>query len=258
MTQIREFHPAADLFPLLRGVAFQELVEDIRENGLLEPILLDTEGRILDGRNRYRACLKAEVEPRFTEWEGKGSQAELALSLNLYRRHLDESQRALVAARLAKLMETEAVKRKSRHRREDLANLPGLPRGESRERAAAMVNVSSRLIGHAIKVLRDAGEELIAAVESGGLAVSTAAVLAGLPKEEQAQTVAGGAKQAAAKARELRAARPKAEAAGPLPGSFQVIQSHARGEGLVLLCLASSALAEAIEALQARGFRHAG
>src|SRR5712692_7557832 len=94
----------ADLFPLLRGPAFEELVADIQKNGLHEPILCDAEGRILDGRNRYRACLKAGVEPRFVEWRGEGELGELALSLNLRRRHLDESQRAMVAERLAKMM----------------------------------------------------------------------------------------------------------------------------------------------------------
>ena len=69
---------------------------------------MDAERRIIDGRNRYLACLEAGVEPRFTEWQGQPSTGgdplpELALSLNLHRRHLNESQRALVAAKLAKL-----------------------------------------------------------------------------------------------------------------------------------------------------------
>ena len=100
-----EFHPVAGLFPLIQGEAFQELVADIRQNGLLEPILVDAERRIIDGRNRYLACLEAGVQPRFTEWQSQPSSGgdplpELALSLNLHRRHLNESQRALVAARL--------------------------------------------------------------------------------------------------------------------------------------------------------------
>lgn len=101
---MREFHAAAELFPLLHGPAFAELVADIKKNGLLEPILIDAEGRIVDGRNRYRACLEAGVEPRFVEWRGAGSPAELSLSLNLHRRHLGESQRAIVAARLANML----------------------------------------------------------------------------------------------------------------------------------------------------------
>ena len=69
---VHQFHPVADLFPLLTGEAFQELAADIKKNGLREPILLDPEGRIIDGRNRYRACNQAGVEPRFVAMAGRG------------------------------------------------------------------------------------------------------------------------------------------------------------------------------------------
>ena len=170
MDNKREFHPAAELFPLLRGKAFQELVADIKKNGLAEPILLDAEGRILDGRNRYRACLEAGVEPRFVDWRGEGSPAGLALSLNLHRRHLDESQRAMVGARLAMLLEAEALKRKGR--RSDLtADLRSGERGASCDKTSLLVNVSPRLVTYASKVVKEGCDELIAAVESGELAV---------------------------------------------------------------------------------------
>jgi ParB-like chromosome segregation protein Spo0J len=63
-----EFHPAAALFPLMDvdGPEFGELVRDVQEHGLVQPIVLH-EGKILDGRNRYRACQHAGVEPRFEE-----------------------------------------------------------------------------------------------------------------------------------------------------------------------------------------------
>ena len=110
----REFHAVANLFPLLRGAAFEELVADIKKNGQREPILCDAEGRILDGRNRYRACRTAGIEPRFVTWDGEGTAAEVALSLNLRRRHLGESQRAMVAARWVVMMEGEAPLRTGR------------------------------------------------------------------------------------------------------------------------------------------------
>ncbi len=55
-----KFHPAADLFPLMQGVEFDELVADIKANALRFKIILH-EGMILDGRNRYRAMLAAGI-----------------------------------------------------------------------------------------------------------------------------------------------------------------------------------------------------
>jgi ParB-like chromosome segregation protein Spo0J len=71
-------HPIADLFPLLKGEELQALADDIKENGLYEAILV-FEGEIIDGRNRWRACKMAGVEPRIEE---------RIISKNLRRRHL--------------------------------------------------------------------------------------------------------------------------------------------------------------------------
>src|SRR5262249_5973869 len=90
-----------NIFPLLEGEEFEELCNDIFRNGLLEPIIL-YEGKILDGRNRYRACLAADVEPCFETYRGT-DPLSYVISRNLKRRHLTTSQRAMVGARISNL-----------------------------------------------------------------------------------------------------------------------------------------------------------
>jgi hypothetical protein len=88
-----KFHALASIFPLLDGDEFDALVADIRAHGLRQRIVLH-EGAILDGRNRYRACIEADIEPRFEQFSGRDPLA-FVLSLNLRRRHLNEISNCL-------------------------------------------------------------------------------------------------------------------------------------------------------------------
>ncbi len=114
----RKHHPASSIFPLLDGDDLDDLVEDIRENGLRVPILVDVQGRIIDGRNRQVACLMAGVEPRYETCDltDDAEIARLVWSLNEKRRHLTAGQRTAAALKLEEVVErfaTEAKKRQS-------------------------------------------------------------------------------------------------------------------------------------------------
>lgn len=104
-------HPAAELFPLLTGAEFDSFKADIEKNGLLEPIWL-CEGKILDGRNRYRACSELGIEPAFRAYEGE-SPVAFAWSVNGVRRNLSKSQRAAIAAEMLPQLEAEARRRQA-------------------------------------------------------------------------------------------------------------------------------------------------
>lgn len=105
MSNALAFHPLADIFPLMEGEEFDALVADIRANGLRENIVL-YDGKILDGRNRYRACLAADVNPEFDDrvagdsWIG--DPAAYVISANIRRRHLTAEQKRELIARLVK------------------------------------------------------------------------------------------------------------------------------------------------------------
>lgn len=163
-----EVHPAAAELPPITGAEFDDLVADIRVHGLQQPIVLH-EGRILDGVNRYRACLFAGVEPRFVTWEGQcGSLAAFVASQNLYRRHLTTGQRAIFAAREVPGLVPEARERQGR--RNDLVtsrqDFRDVPAGDARDIAGKHWGVSGRYVSDAKAVLEGA-PDLADAVAAG-------------------------------------------------------------------------------------------
>src|SRR5574341_550796 len=103
-----EFHPISKIYPLIEGSEFIALKADIEKNGLLEAIWLHPDGRILDGRNRWRACQELDgTEATFRTYEGDQSIQSLVSfirSLNEKRRHLDSSQLACVAVECEELV----------------------------------------------------------------------------------------------------------------------------------------------------------
>lgn len=101
-----EFHPVCAVFDMMEGEEFKALVSDIREHGLIEPILT-YQGKIIDGRNRYQACIHTGIEPRFQEWKGDESLFSLVVSLNLHRRHLGPISKSSV---LKKVCEERGVR----------------------------------------------------------------------------------------------------------------------------------------------------
>lgn len=100
-------HPVADLFPMLAGEDLEELVASINEQGLLQPVVIDDQGRVLDGRNRLAACERLDVIPEVTVYDGEDPDG-YALTVNLARRHLSKGQRAMVTARAGSRNYTEA------------------------------------------------------------------------------------------------------------------------------------------------------
>ena len=194
-------HPAAELFPMLPDEQLAELAEDIRVRGLVESIItitVDGEALILDGRNRYRACLVAGVEPRTVAWDGTGgSPSGFVLAKNIHRRHLSPSQRAAIAVDLLPMLEAEARERQvaaaeATNARGHLALVEGVPepsseplvRGRSRDIAASALGVSGRSVGDA-KAIAEAAPEVLVEVKAGNLSIPEGRRIAALPSPEE-------------------------------------------------------------------------
>ena len=203
-----QFHPLSGLFPPMSESEFTALVADVGANGLREPLHVQ-HGSIVDGRHRYRTCLAAGVEPRFVQVPDDTELSALVISLNLHRRHLSESQRAMVAARLATLAPGRPI-----------ANPANLPVSQThgtltQVQAADALKVSERLVRHAKQVQTSGAPELARAVDSGALAVSSAADLAGLPLEAQREVLSRSPEEIRAFAREVGHRIQKAGVVGP-------------------------------------------
>lgn len=173
-------HPAALLFPLTTGSEFDELRESIRTNGLREPIVL-FEGLILDGRNRYRACQEAGVQPRFRQWEGGGSPWQYVWDANRHRRHLTSSQLAALAVELEVQLAKEAKERQREQARRNqpqadrqkVETLPPIEKSKARDQAAAIAGTNGRYVSDA-KAVKEKDPELFEKVKAGDITMPQA------------------------------------------------------------------------------------
>lgn len=93
-----EPHPVASLFPQLDKDELHALADDVKERGLLHPVVLDPQGRVLDRRSRLTACDIAAVEPVFVTYDGNDPSGYV-LSANLRRRNLTRGQAAMISVR---------------------------------------------------------------------------------------------------------------------------------------------------------------
>jgi ParB-like chromosome segregation protein Spo0J len=161
---------------------FKALTEDIRTNGLRVPIVIYL-GQILDGRHRYGAAMEAKItltEKDFVEFKptGKDTAIKFVVSQNVNRRHLNESQRALIAGELANGMHGGDRSKTSI----DVLN---------EDQAAKLLNVGKASVQRAKKVL--AGTPALAnAVRKGDIKVSAAEKFAASDKQDELLKKTGG------------------------------------------------------------------
>lgn len=174
-------HRLADAFPLLEGEEFDALVADIKQNGLWQPIVVShDETTLIDGRNRFRACVAAGVPCTYRALGPEYGDIEIInfiVSANLTRRHLTVGQRAMFGVQIAdaraalvKAAETDRKRRQSEPT--TFADLQKSPK-HAHVQAAQVVGVSPRAIEQAKAIERDA-PDLADRVRSGDLALDAA------------------------------------------------------------------------------------
>jgi len=209
-----DIHPYAKLFPMMSDDEYVAFRSDIETNGLRNPLVL-YQGKILDGRNRYRCCTDLGIEPTTQPFTGEDALAYV-LSLNLYRRQLSVAQRALIAAEVSSLKVDNPV-----------GSL-------SIDEAATIMGVSPRSISSASKVVREGVPELVEAVKAGGLSISAAERVSNLEEEKQRELCCDGPKALTLAAKKLRdTSKPKGASksvpvvpAESVPQAPQIVQAN--------------------------------
>jgi len=195
-------HPAAALLPMMLEPELAELARDIEERGQILPIIRH-DGVILDGRNRLAACKLAGREPWFEEWDGRGgTPTGFAVSANLPRRHLNETQRAVIGAQALPLFEAEARARQGKRAKPEHPATTSVPRGtdvepakpraskekpkRAAEAAAKAVGSSARSVARAKAVL-ERKPELVEQLKGAKLTLKQAEKA--IKREEQVRQV---------------------------------------------------------------------
>lgn len=158
-------HPFASKFPLLFGQAFDDLVESIRVVGVASHVELH-DGMLIDGRNRVRAVEELrrqglEIPLHPVEWNPCGDETveEHIFALNVYRRHLTDDQRAVLATELlpairAARAAAQAATRFGGSGRDTAATNSGLPVGTPLSPRSRRTRAESSTAGQIAKLAK--------------------------------------------------------------------------------------------------------
>ena len=144
-------HPVAAMFPMMSDAELDELAKDIKTSGMIHPVVLDSDGTLIDGRNRQEACKRAGVECKYVELNGVNLVVYI-YKANNKRRHMKQGARAMQAA-------------KTRHDQgwdqkvSDPENFISLPN------MAALAGVSLHLLGEATVVAEHAPDEVDSVID---------------------------------------------------------------------------------------------
>ena len=163
-------HKFAELLPMMSDGEYASLKADIAAKGkLIEPIIL-LDGKILDGRNRYRACEELKLKPATVNFKGSEADALDLVYSKANHRNLNDSQKACAAVNFLPHFERHAT---ARMKAGGKAPVPEGQKGESRDLAGSLFGVSGRYVSEA-RLLFTNAPDLFADVFHGRTVITRA------------------------------------------------------------------------------------
>lgn len=204
---------------------------------------------LVDGHNRHSICTKHGLPFQTVQNTRFKSMEDVQLWMidqHLGRRSVSDFQRGVLALRKKEIMEARRLAVLSDPSPEASsaeaeaptsatgAPVPDAPPLKSREAIARAARISSATVTQIEKIQKAAAPELVAAVRSGEVSISAAAVIADLPVEEQAAAAAGGKKELRQAAKRVRESKVGKKAAGDAVAEVAValldVPTNADGE----------------------------
>lgn len=122
----------------------QELADNIKKNGLLNPITINNRHMLLAGERRLRACKLlgwSQVDVRMVESEDEAQDIEIELSENTVRRNFTGSE---LAEGIRRQMEIEGAKAKERMAEGGRVGNISTPSGAARDKAGEAFGISGK------------------------------------------------------------------------------------------------------------------
>ena len=168
-------HPVAECFPPLSAQEYEALLADVREHGVRIPIVVTADGQIVDGLHRWRAAGEAGVECPTVQLPAGEDARLVGVNLNMARRHMNETQRAMVAAALSQNSGRGQPGKKSANSQNTF----------TQAEAAELLNVGVRSVSDGKKVLEQGSQQVVEAVKAGAVSVSDAATVVENGKQTQ-------------------------------------------------------------------------
>ena len=171
------------------------LAASIAEIGLLQPIGIDSNYRLVFGERRLRACLSLGWEKIPARTVHLDSILKGELAENEFRKDFTHSERVAIGEAIEGELREQAEKRMKSGVSNPPENLPEGQQGDTRDLAAKAAGFGNgKTYEQAKRVTNEAAPELVQAMDEGRASVSAASALLSLPKEKQAKVAVGDKK----------------------------------------------------------------
>lgn len=135
----------------------QELADDIRQNGLINPPVVNKEYELLAGERRLRACKSLgwkQIEIRMMDTRDAEHELNVEISENDVRKGFTKSERVDYMKRLLRIEQAKAKERQG-ERTDIVETFPQSSNGKSRDKTAGQFGISGKTMEKEMSIVEN-------------------------------------------------------------------------------------------------------